>query len=246
MLSAIFLVFAVVHLTIWIWGWRAWARNGRPRALFLILFAGTLLFYDNLRIGTGRFIGQGELLEAMTVPAFIWHWTMLPLLVIAAGIIARRAGLGWAQSKFSMGAFCVVASVLIALDVPKIFDFDLYPTCVADTVRYSTNVGPDALCSPDDQVVTGGPGAALVAIVTNIIVLIVGIALWIQRGWKWLALGAGAMFIAAGAFAGSHWSLPIANFGEILITVSLIASALHFAGDRQETGSPSNAGTGAV
>ena len=232
MLSLLFLVFAFIHLSVWLWGWRAWSRNGRPRALFLILFGGTLLFYDNLRIGLGRFIGEGELLQAMTVPAFVWHWTMLPLLVIAAGIIARTAGLGWAQSRFAMGAFCVVASILIALDIPKIFDFDLYPTCVADTVRYSTNVGANALCNPEDQVVTGGPGAALVAILTNVIVLLVGIALWIQRGWKWLALGSGAMFIAAGAFAGSYWSLPIANFGEILITLAMIASALRFAPGR--------------
>jgi hypothetical protein len=232
MLSALFLLFAVVHLAIWIWGWGAWAHNGRPRALFLVLFGGTLLFYDNLRIGTGRFIGQGELLEAMSVPAFVWHWTMLPLLVIAAGIIARTAGLQWAQSRFAMGAFCLVATALIALDIPKLFDFDLYPVCLADTIRYSTNVGPDVLCSPDDPVISGGPGAALVAILTNVIVLFVGIALWIQRGWPWLALGSGAMFIAAGAFAQSYWSLPIANFGEILITLSLIVTALRFAPGR--------------
>lgn len=233
MLSALFLLFALIHISVWLWGWRAWSRNGRPRALFLILFGGTLLFYDNLRIGLGRFIGQGELLEALTRPAFMWHWTMLPLLVIAAGIIARTAGLRWAQSRAAMGSFCVVATVLIALDIPKVLDFDLYPTCVADTVRYSTNVGPDALCSPGDQVVTGGPGAALVAILTNVIVVAVGIALWIQRGWKWLALGAGAMFIAAGVFGRSYWALPISNFGEILITLSLIATALRFAPARE-------------
>jgi len=231
MLSALFLVYAFIHISIWIWGWTAWARAGRPRSLFLILFGGTLLFYDNLRIGLGRYIGEGELLEAMSRPAFIWHWTMLPLLVIASGIIARHAGLQWAQSRAVMGGFCVIATALIALDIPKVFNFDLYPACIADTVRYSTNVGPDMLCSPDDQVIIGGPGAAMVAILTNIIVVAVGIALWIQRGWKWLALGAGAMFIAAGAFARSYWSLPIANFGEILITLSLIATALHFAPD---------------
>jgi len=229
MLSTLFLLFALIHISIWLWGWRAWSRNGHPRALFLILFGGTLLFYDNLRIGLGRFIGQGELLEALSRPAFMWHWTMLPLLVIAAGIIARTAGLRWAQSRMAMGSFCVVATALIALDIPKVLDFDLYPTCVADTVRYSTNVGPDALCSPTDQVITGGPGAALVAILTNVIVVAVGIALWIQRGWKWLALGAGAMFIAAGVFGSSYWALPISNFGEILITLSLIATALRYA-----------------
>jgi hypothetical protein len=229
MLSFMFLAFAVVHICIWIWGWRAWAQNGRPRALFLVLFGGTLLFYDNLRIGMGRFIGQGELLEALSKPAFIWHWTMLPLLVIAAGIIARTAGLKWVQSRAVMGTFCVVATALIALDIPKIFNLDLHPTCLADTVRYSTNSPANALCSPDDPVITTGPGAAMVAIITNIIVFAVGIALWVQRGWKWLALGAGAMFVAAGAFGRSYWSLPISNFGEILITLSLIATSLRFA-----------------
>jgi hypothetical protein len=233
MLSAIFLLFALTHISIWIWGWRAWSRNGRPRSLFLILFGGTLLFYDNLRIGMGRFIGQGELLEVLSKPAFMWHWTMLPLLVIAAGIIARNAGLAWAQSRAVIGGFCVVATALIALDIPKVISFDLHPTCIADTVRYSTNVGANALCSPGDQIVTTGPGAALAAILTNVIVVAVGIALWIQRGWIWLALGAGAMFIAAGAFGGSYWSLPISNFGEILITLSLIATSLRFAPARK-------------
>ncbi len=229
MLSALFLLFAVIHIVIWVWGWRAWASHGRPRALFLILFGGTLLWYDNFRIGIGRFIGEGDLLRSMSEPAFIWHWTMLPLLVIAAGIIARTAGLRWAQGRWVMGSFCLVATALIVLDIPKVFNFELYPTCLADTVRYSTNVAAENLCSPDDAVITGGPGAALVAILTNIIVLLVGIVLWVQRGWPWMALGAGAMFVAAGAFAGSYWSLPIANFGEILITLGLIASALRFA-----------------
>ena len=85
MLSGLFLGYAVIHLLIWLWGWRLWAQTGRPMALLLVLIASTLLFYDNLRIGIGRFIGHGELLYALSVPAFAWHWSMLPLLVIAAG-----------------------------------------------------------------------------------------------------------------------------------------------------------------
>jgi len=229
MLSAIFLVFAVIHFSIWVWGWTLWAKLGRPWSLFLIVFGGSLLAYDNIRIGSGRFIGEGELLQMLTVPAFVWHWTLLPLLVIAAGSIARDAGLEFAQKKWVMGAFCVVAVGMSALDIPKALDFDLYPACVADTVRYTTNVSAEALCSPDGVVVEGGPGAALVAILVNVIVLAVGIVLWVRRGWPWMAAGAGVMFIAAGAFASSPWSLPIANFGEIFITLGLIVTAAHFA-----------------
>jgi hypothetical protein len=228
MLSFIFLGYAVIHLAIWFWGWKLWSETGRPVSLFLVLFGGTLLFYDNFRIGIGRFIGPGDTLYAMTVPAFAWHWAMLPLLIIAAGSVARQAAFGWARSRLVMGVFCVVAVGLSALDIPKIFGLQLHLACLADTVRYTTNVPAAQVCA-GGEVYSGGPGAALVPILTNIVVLAVGIALWTMRKWPWLALGAGAMFIAAGAFARSPWSLPISNFGEICITLGFIVTCTHFA-----------------
>lgn len=228
MLSGLFLCYAVIHLIIWLWGWRLWSQTGRPRVLLIVLIASTLLFYDNFRIGIGRFIGQGDLLYALSVPAFAWHWSMLPLLIIAAGALARLAGLRWAQSRLVMGAFCMAAVLLSALDIPSIFSMQLYPACLADTLRYSTRVSAAQLCAGSDLVISSGPGP-LVAILTNVVVLAVGIALWIQRGWPWLTVGAGLMFIAAGAFASSEWSLPIANFGEICFTFGYIISCAHFA-----------------
>ncbi|MBM4195644.1 MAG: hypothetical protein FJ197_00910 [Gammaproteobacteria bacterium] len=230
MLSLLFLAYAVIHIGIWIWGWKLWSETGRPVSLLLVLVGGTLLFYDNLRIGMGRFIGEGDLLYALSTPAFAWHWSMLPLLVIAAGSVTRQADLGWARSRFAMGAFCLVAVALSIHDIPKIFSMQLYPACLADTLRYTTAVSEFQVC-PGGTVIaqTAGAEAALVAIITNIIVLGVGIALWIRRRWPWMAGGAGVMFICAGAFAGSPWSLPIANFGEICITLGLILTCAHFA-----------------
>lgn len=228
MLSFIFLAFAAIHLGIWLWGWKLWSDTGRPVSLFLVLFGGTLLFYDNLRIGIGRFLGPGDLLYALSVPAFAWHWSMLPLLVIAAGSVARLADLGWARNRFVMGAFCVAAVALSAHDIPWIFAMDLRVACLADTVRYTTNVTPGQLC-PGSEPWSAGIGSPLVAILTNVVVLAVGIALWVRHKWPWLAVGSGAMFIAAGAFARSQWSLPIANFGEICITLGFIVTCAHFA-----------------
>lgn len=240
MLSYVYLLFAVVHLTIWFWGWKLWAANNKPVSLFLVLFGGTLLFWDNLRIGLGRFIGEGDLLYAMTVPAFAWHWSLLPLLVIAAGSIARQAGLPGAANKFVMGAFCVVAVALSAHDIPKIFDMQLHLACFADTVRYTTVVGPAQLCSPDQTPVLSGAEAALVAIITNIIVLITGIGVWVKRKWPWMAVGAIAMFIAANP-AWGNYGLVVANFGEICITLGLILTCVRFAKGRED-GSPARGG----
>lgn len=245
MLSFIFLAYAIVHIGIWLWGWKLWAETGKPVSLLIVLVGGTLLFYDNFRIGIGRFIGEGDLLYNMSVPAFAWHWSLLPLLVIAAGSVARLAGLQWAQGKLVMGAFCVVAVGLSAMDIPKIFAMDLHIACLDDTVRYTTTVKESQLCSPDDQVVTRGADAATVAIITNVIVLAVGIALWIQRRWAWLAVGSGLMFVAAGGFATSKYALPIANLGEISITLGFILTCAHFARLKQRqtgtVGAPSGA-----
>lgn len=231
MISYLFLTFAAIHIVIWVSGWIAWSRNERPQALFLILFSGTLLFYDNLRIGLGRFIGEGEVLQTMTAPAFIWHWLMLPVLIIAVGIIARRAGFGWAQSKFAIGAFCLLATALIALEVPLIWQFELHPACLADTLRYTTTVKEVQLCGPDDVPISG-VGSPIAPIVTCLVALSVGIALWVRARWPWMALAALAMLLAAGVGGRSYYALPIANFGEILFTLGLVLTALRFTGKR--------------
>lgn len=227
MLSYLFLGYAVIHLALWLWGWKLWSAAGRPLSLLIVLVSSTLLWYDNFRIGIGRFVGPGDTLYALSVPAFAWHWSMLALLVVAAGAIAREAQLGWARSRLAFGAFCVAAIALAALDIPKIFTMELLPACLADTVRYTVSVAPAQVC-PGGQPL-GVADAPLVAIITNLVVLGVGAALWLRRRWPWLALGAGAMFVAAGAFARSRWALPVANLGEICITAGLIWTCVRFA-----------------
>jgi hypothetical protein len=243
MLSILFLVFATVHVAIWFWTLAQWRTLGRPVALTLILFGNLLLWYDNFRIGIGRFVGEGDLLYGLTVPAFLWHWTLLPLLVIVAGSIARLADFPWARNRAVMGGFCVVAVVLMTVDLPHAISLlfgqvgptpfvELRPACLADTLRYSTNVSPAQLCQPTDEVVAFGPGP-FVAIFMNVIMVVLGIVLWVRRGWKWLALGPGAMFIAAGVGGRLPYGLPLANFGEILFTLGVTVTAVHFARLRQ-------------
>jgi len=232
MLSVSFLLFAAVHLAIWIWGWREWERHGRPLALLLVLITNTLLWFDNFRIGIGRWLGEGQLLYVLTIPLFVWHWVMLPLFVIVAGMIARRAGLAWAQGRLVMGTFCVVAVGLFLLDLPSAIallsgEVRLYPGCIADTLRYTVTVTEDQLCTPDGVLITG-PNAFLVPVIMNVIMLAIGIALWLQRGWKWLALGTGLMFIAAAPVYGPYM-LPVANFGEILFTLGVMTTCIRYA-----------------
>jgi hypothetical protein len=239
----------VIHLVLLGWGWRAWGPAGRPVALTILLIGNTLLWYDNFRIGMGRFIGEGDLLYNMSVPAFVWHWTMLPLLVIVAGSIARLAGLAWARNRIVMGAFCVVAVGLILLDLPSALGLvfggggpipavELRPACIADTLRYSTKISAAQLCSPEATPFSNGPGP-LPAILMNAIMVGVGVALWVRHGWKWLVILPGLMFFAAGSGPlWGPWALPVANFGEILFTTGVLFTILRFSPGRRGADSP--------
>lgn len=240
MISWLYLGYAVVQFGLWSWGWGAWHRLGRPVALTLILLSATGLWYDNLRVGLGRFLGEGDTLYALSVPAFVWHWLMVPIFVIAAGSLARAAGLRWARSRWAMGAFCVLAVALMAFDLPYALGLVFGPVaglpsvelrlgCLRDAMRYTVTLSETFACSPDAVVGRTGPGP-LVAILMNVVVLGVGVALWRARRWPWLALSSLAMFIAAAGLP--LWGVdgpPIANLGEIVFVAGLIATGVRFA-----------------
>ena len=101
--------------------------------------------------------------------------------------------------------------------------------CMGDAIRYTATLTPAYFCGPEAEVHRVGHGP-VVAIVMVVVVLAVGVALWRARNWPWLALTAGAMFVAAasGPAVGS-FAAPVANLGEIVFVIGLIATAERFA-----------------
>ncbi len=194
MLSFLFIAYSITHLSLWLWGWREWKRQGKPLALLIALLVNTLLWYDNFRIGLGRFIGPGSLLYAISLPAFVWNWIFLPFMIIAAVLIGRLAGIGWARNKIVLGIFCLVSAAFITLDIPYAISLvfgqsgtlppmELRLAGILDTIRYTTKLTPDQFLTPDAVAFSNGP-APTTAIVMNLIMLVIGVFLWVKRGWK--------------------------------------------------------------
>jgi hypothetical protein len=238
-ISILYLVLAAAQLALWLWGVRAWALAGRPPALAWVLVPTALLWYDNARIGLGRFIGEGDLLYALSVPALAWHWTMLPAFVLAAGAIARAAGLVWARHPVGRASFWTLAAILFVVDVPYAIGVVFGPVgpfagvalrlgCIGDAIRYTATLTPAYFCGPETEAYRIGPGP-LVAVVMVVVVGIVGLALWRARGWPWLAAAAGFMFLAAaGGPAWGTYAPPVANVGELVFVAGLLGTAVRF------------------
>jgi hypothetical protein len=226
MYSTVFLIYALLQAVLFVWLWRVWRGTGAAAALVL-LAPQFFLSWDNLVVGAGRFIGFGELLTALSWPRFWAHWLCGGWLTIASGSILRLAGFEWAQRLSTMGAFCLIGTFGMIYDLPYFWTKDLMPVCEYDLIRYSVQVSPAGLCSPDQAVVRGSP--PIVSIITCLVVIGAGAVLAIRRGFPWMMLGGILMFISAlPPFA----RYKLDNLGEVLISLGAIWAIVHFAGKR--------------
>lgn len=226
MTTVFYIIVGFIAAAALIYGWRSYFKH-RTWALALISTTLIFLWFDNFAIAAGRFIGEGPLLYGFTYVRYGWHWATLPLWIIAAGSIARAAGFAWAQPKWVMGAFCLLATGFIVWEVPLLLSVKFYPACFADTLRYVTQVSALDACNPAD-IGKGFQNPPAAPITTIVILIALGIALWVRHGWKWLTLGAGAMFCLA-AVPQSLVGPLASNIGEPINAFALIATAVRFA-----------------
>ncbi|MBU6377974.1 MAG: hypothetical protein KJS95_05515 [Gammaproteobacteria bacterium] len=212
MYSLMFLGFAIAQASLFVWALRLW-RETRARALPVIIVPLFFLIWDNLRVAAGIVIGFGDTLYWLTWPVFWAHWLSGCWLIIASGSILRLAGFGFANSRAVMAAFCIVTAALVLHDLPLFWTRDIYPVCEFDLIRYSGSVTEANRCFPDQPLVKGE--FPIAPVVTCFVVIGTGIALWVRRGFPWMAVGGIVMLLTAAIPALSRHRLD--NLGEVFI-----------------------------
>ncbi|MDP6674004.1 MAG: hypothetical protein QGH93_04020 [Gammaproteobacteria bacterium] len=225
MLSLAYLVIAVVDLALLVWAISLCRRYPCP-GLILATVPLTLMWFDNLTIGLGSTLGEGPVLLAMNTVRFIAHYIGLPMTFIAIGSMARQAGFGWAKPKWVMAAFCLLATYFIAHDLWLFSATTFYPSCFADTLRYTTHIADYTACSPDASIGAGIKMSPIPAITLSNFLIVFGIYLWVKIGWKWLALGS----IGALGFFAVPYPLTggiVGNAGEPIISGAIIMTAAY-------------------
>jgi hypothetical protein len=230
-LSIGYLVIAVVDFAVLVWAARLCLQY-RTNGLIFASIPLTLLWYDNFVIGIGSTLGQGDLLVQLNYVRFVAHYVGLPMTFIALGAMAREAGFPWARHRLVMGAFCTLATGFIAHDLWLLSQSTFYPSCFADTLRYTTHIASYTACGADADIGAGRSIAPVPAITLTNMLILFGIYLWIRIGWKWLALGSvGALVFFAVPYAQTGGILG--NVGEPIISIVIVATAAHIARTRR-------------
>lgn len=227
MATVLYFIISAIAFMVLIFGIKSYRE--RKDVVFLLVLAPLLfLWYDSFMIGLGQFIGQGPLLEVLSWPRYIAHELLLPIWIIAAGALARRADFKWAQSKIVMAIFCLVGTFGIGLGVTELLHLELFPACLMDTVRYVPYVREAQACVPEMAGMghrAGGP--PLIPILSTVLFIVIGLMMWIKRGWPWLFLGAALMFVGAGLPQSIAGPL-LANMVEPIVSLAAIMTARRF------------------
>jgi hypothetical protein len=230
MITAGYSVIAVMCLVALYYSYKLWRAH--PNAITLLILIPLLfLWLDNFAIAAGAFISEGPIMTAMTYLRFYWHWQMLPLLLIVAGALARRAGFAWAQPKWVMALFCIVAVVFMIEDVPYIWQVTFQPACYGETVRMTINVAADQVCAGTTPLARQASPSPLPAITVNVVLMVIGFMMWAKHKFPWLAVACAFMFAcaASGAIPGFYWGQILGNLGEPIFNAGLIAAGFKYA-----------------
>jgi len=102
LLSIAFLVVAVIDFAVLVWALRLY-RQYPSQGQWLATVPFGLLWYDNVVIGLGSTLGEGQLLIDLNTYRFLGHYVFLPFAIVAVAAIARHAGFKWAQPWAFMG-----------------------------------------------------------------------------------------------------------------------------------------------
>lgn len=181
--------------------------RGPGRASTLAVTLGLPLagmVYDGLVLGAGGALGEGPLLRALNVPRFVLHALLTPLWVLAAGRLAREAGVAWAAAPAVRAALAVTAALLVAAEVRHLGDLDLVPVTFGDTLRY-TRAAP-----------LGPPVGAL-----GTLAVVLALAPLTSR---WVLL-AGLLLLGLAAAPMSKVGPLPGNVGELLLAAALVHAA---------------------
>ena len=183
-----------------------WKKTKQALCLWMALVAFGL-FYDALILSLGTFLPAGGTLKALSLPRFILHCGLIPLLFPICG---KALGLKASGMKIVWAVTAVIMAAGIAAGAATVLE----PQAVGEVTRYA---------SAKDQTPAWSAGIQNGLSYGPIVILILcGLIAWIKNKRPWLFFSGLAMFIfSALAPATGNMDLMffISMFGEVLMVL---------------------------
>ncbi|MBA4496198.1 hypothetical protein ACFO25_17135 [Paenactinomyces guangxiensis] len=196
-----------LYLILSVWSFRFFRESsfwGTSWIFFIIVG----LIYNNLVLSLGRWMGEGEVLEVMSLFRYLLHVLLTPTLVFVALDILRRINVEWSEYLSTHIIYNLYTFSLTVIGVfTEIVWINLEPVTQSGVVRYAS-VDADSYLSYS-------------TLLTLIPLFISAVMVWRQLRWPVLLLGV-VVATAGGILAVSLESFVIGSAFELILMASLV------------------------
>jgi hypothetical protein len=212
-----YLFFCALLAALIIYNIFVYRRTGRLTTL-LFMLNGIGLLWENGVIASGRFIGQGSLLQSLNMGRYCLHFAFVPLMVWPLLEQLRAAGAAWAGGRLArtVCAGFILGLILLGFGSGAAGLYArLEPADLNGVLRYS---------APN-------PASALIAIAIMSAALVSGGILWFRFKWPWLCLAALLCFVIEGALLNAGmFGMVAGNGSEVVFQLALLQTELFVSG----------------
>lgn len=208
--TIIYLTLTIAYLVLFIWGIQLANRHGWIRMENVLLLVILALLYDNAILGLGKYIGEGEVLQSLSVVRYWLHALITPLLVLFAWRTLVNADVEWAKSNVVRWIAILLTLSLIIYDLAfEVWNIGLEPAWKNGVLSY--------------QVVNNEGNLPIMIIGVSVVLFITSLFIWIKQRWPWCFIGILFMSITPllGTWLGSD---AFHNIGEFVLLQSLLAT----------------------
>jgi len=180
----LYFLYAALYLILLIWGLYGIRKQDLARWTGVIYIVILPLIYDNLLLATGKWIGEGELLESLNFSRFCLHALITPLLVMYSIGTLRESGIEWAKKKWLVlvGILYTVGLIVLEFSI-EVMGLELEVVKEYGVISYS-NV----------EEATGPP---LMVLLVTLILIVASAILWKKTKWPVFFIGAIVMAIGS-------------------------------------------------
>lgn len=208
--TILYFLFTAAYIGLVIWGLSRQRSWNFMSFIYLVLLG---LIYDNGMIALGKFIGEGPLLENLSLLRFWSHALLTPTLVLFSYGALREAGVEWSRKRIICVAVVIYTVALIGIE--------LLLETVGMELALEKEYGVLRYVSADPA-----SGPPIMVLLVSVVLIAAGAVLWKKRGWKWMLMGAVIMTI------GSAVPIPVdssaaTNAFELFLLTTLVWTKVH-------------------
>lgn len=180
----LYFLYGALYATLLIWGLYGIRKQDLARWTSVIYIVILPLIHDNLLLATGKWIGEGELLESLNFSRFCLHALITPLLVMYSIGTLRESGIEWAKKKWLVLLGILYTFALIVLEFSiEVMGLELEVVKEYGVISYS-NV----------EEATGPP---IMVLLVTLILIAASAILWKNTKWPVFFIGAVVMTIGS-------------------------------------------------